>query len=832
MKKPKFIPEFDDIPTPRAKMPELALEERRLNFDEVELGFAREMALAEAARCLSCRRCIGCGLCLAECDREAIVYDQKPEVRKITVDAVVLATGSEPFDAARKPDLGYAGSHNVVTTLELERILSPTGPYGGLPLRPGDGAFPRRVAFVQCVGSREEVIGANYCSATCCTEALNLALELVENVEHIEVTIFHRGMRPLGREGEGLHRRAEESESVEQVLAEVLSVSGEDSEGRVMLKYDAGEGECEAEFDMVVLSVGQRASKASRAVARQCRIGVNKFGYAETGVLTPVCSSEEGVFVVGACAGPRGPSEALTAAAAAASSSVAGKPGELGHGETRKSAGEASDVAPAGPEAGADAGPEAGAEAGPETRADRGPVVLCLCEYGLAAGGLDPAKVAEEVDPAGRAAHILGFELACVRASLARIGPSVGESDGARLLVVGCHPDTHTAFWRERISAACGAPSAVHLMKIERGMEDEAGLSARIGEWIEHPPVPAEQRETTQTGLGRPEQKVLVIGGGISGITAALDVASRNIPVTLVERTDRLGGRPGVRAALDPEVQESLAGLVERAGSSPVIDVRLNSHIVSVERKGNSFVAAVDCLDGEESIAHGALIVATGARDFARADFTERSDDLVITQTEFAERLREDSPAPGNVVVVQCVGSRTPERPYCSRTCCADALLNILRLKEKSPETQVTVLHKGIRLWGFDEEMLSDAMDLGVRFVRVESAPEISSGAALEVHAIDADSGGELSLGPDLVVFSTGIEPSASNAEIAQMLGVSLDSDGFFLPDGGAVAPVESGRTGVYLCGRARGPAAVAGRIVQAQAAAGKACLLLQRGAR
>ncbi len=183
MKKDKFITDFEDIPTSRQKMPHLSLEERKLNFKEVDLGFTEEIALRETSRCLSCRRCIGCGLCLAECDQQAIVYDQKEEYTTIQVDSVVVATGTETFDARKKPELGYAYYPNVITNIELERILNANGPYGGIIMRPSDGEVPQRIAFIQCVGSRDEGLGLNYCSNICCITALKQAMLAMDKIE-------------------------------------------------------------------------------------------------------------------------------------------------------------------------------------------------------------------------------------------------------------------------------------------------------------------------------------------------------------------------------------------------------------------------------------------------------------------------------------------------------------------------------------------------------------------------------------------------------------------------------------------------------------------------
>ncbi|MBC8450596.1 FAD-dependent oxidoreductase, partial [bacterium] len=403
MKKPKFIVEFDDIPTPRAKMRELDLEERHLNFDEVELGLTREDALREASRCLSCRRCIGCGLCLAECDRDAIVYDSEPETTRLRVDAVVLATGLEPFDAARTGKLGYQTGMNIVTSVELERILSPTGPYGGLPLRPGDGTFPKRIAFVQCVGSREEGIGADFCASTCCNEAMSLALQLSDRLDRASVTIFHRELRPFGKTGEKLEVLVEGSTRIETIPAEIESIAGDDCTGPVTVTYDRGDGSTQSEFDLVVLSIGRRASRSSRSVARKVRADTDRFGFLQTAGLSAASSTAGGIYVAGQCGGPTGLRQALASAAAAASAVTA----SLGP-VTRDAA-----------------APDPDGRLDPEMPPDgeaAGAIIVALCEYGLGELGEPVESVRRSVEGADGVTAVHTSRFACARRPVVELG--------------------------------------------------------------------------------------------------------------------------------------------------------------------------------------------------------------------------------------------------------------------------------------------------------------------------------------------------------------------------------------------------------------------------
>ena len=788
MKKPKFIPEFDDIPTPRTRMPELELEERRGNFDEVELGYTRELAAAEAARCLSCRKCIGCGLCLAECDRQAIVYDMDAEVREFAVESVVIAGGSECFDATRKPGLGYAEGPNVVTAPELERMLSPTGPYAGAPLRPGDGAFPRRVAFVQCVGSREEAIGASFCSTSCCNDALRLADGLVQTGRTEHVTVFHRGMRPFGRVGQKLYGEALERDDIDFVFAEVTEVKAADSQGPITVTYDAGEGKASAEFDLVVLSVGRQASRAARSAARLCRVGTNKFGFLLTGA-TSATSDADGVSVAGACSGPTDIARAGISAGAAFAAWVGG-----GVNASAARDDSAAEDAPA--------------------RTD-GNVVAWLCAYGLGMDDRAAGEVAERVGKLTGVAAAAASSLACAPSSVAALRELCEERDGGRVAVLGCHPGSHERFWRERCAAA-RAGLSVELPPVAGDEGGEVLLEDAVAEWL------ARDRATGRTEAGARADGVLVVGASIAGLAAADELARHGVPVTLVTGAESLSVPSRDREFLD-DATEEVDALVERVSSNGSIEVLTNAEVDGLSETDAGFEASA----GGTSREHGVVILAGETVEYV----PERhpSDERIVTQGQFARRLRQDLPELGSVVMIQCVGSRSAERPYCSRTCCTQAVKNALRLKRKHPDVSVTVLHRTIRVWGFDEEMFLDALDMGVEFIHVAGVPEVSVDGTLGVEFV-GDDGEKRQLEAGTVVLSTGTISHPQTTEAARALGVQLDGSGFVVPADEAIAPLETGLPGVFVAGPAVEPMSLQEAAFGGRAAAGKAILFLRRG--
>ncbi|MDZ7342722.1 MAG: 4Fe-4S ferredoxin, partial [candidate division KSB1 bacterium] len=300
MKKDKFIADFEDIPSPRQKMPHLSLEERKLNFKEVELGFTEEIALKETSRCLSCRRCIGCGLCLAECDQQAIVYDQKESFVTLEVDSIVVATGAESFDARRKPELGYSYYPNVITSIELERILNANGPFGGILMRPSDGNIPQRIAFIQCVGSRDEDLGLNYCSNICCETALKQAMVMMDRVDGLEITVFFSDMRPFSNHGESTYLKARGEYGIQFLPAKVNRITENPDTNCLQIQYSARGQDMTLEFDLVVLSTGMVATTGTRRLSRLFGFKPNKFGFFPTLPQMPVANSSDQVWLAGA----------------------------------------------------------------------------------------------------------------------------------------------------------------------------------------------------------------------------------------------------------------------------------------------------------------------------------------------------------------------------------------------------------------------------------------------------------------------------------------------------------------------------------------------------
>ncbi len=768
MKKPKFIPEFKDIPTGRRKMPELPLEERTGNFKEVEIGFTEEMALAEAARCLSCRRCIGCGLCLAECDQEAVVYDETPERVTLEADSIILTSDGAPYDPAGKPELGYTTSANVITSLEFERLASPNGPFGGYILRPSDGQRPRRIAFVQCVGSRDEGIGANYCSAVCCSRTFSQARAAREHLGKIAVTVFHKGLRPAGKRSEIDLTGLMAADWMNFVEAGVDEIKEHPVTGAVTIAYRAGEKACEAEFDLVVLAVGVQSKSEFRRLARAGGLKTNKYGFVGRN-LAGLVAEAEGVTFAGAIGGPSSDAVSVVEAIAAASRSLA--------------SGDA---------------PERAERVGGNGRPG-----IFACGYGL--GLSEKGDEIVKVLGAGGIAVDGTYPFLCYKDGRQAMAEKAREA--GRLVVLGCHRGSHESLFERILGVGRG--------KVAVAGTDEIADLAQAG--IK---APVDDFPRVLEPSGRKVSRVAVIGSGASGLAAASELLRRGLEVTLIEKSDK-PGTPFLEAFRDSGGEEEAAvAFVKAVEAHPRAKVLLSSSVAALERAGGKLLLEVATATGKETVEVGAVLVATGAGRYKPAEYPYGKHEAVIDQWELAARIGEGKTAPKNLVMIQCVGARDSEHPYCSRYCCKQALSNALLYKSNNPEARITVLHKGIRVFGFEEDLFTDAVDQGIKFVKIVDRAEIAEGKTLKVKA-SSETGGGIALDADLVVLSLAHLHGPGQEDLSGILGAPLDDVRFFASEHPLSEPFRTSAAGVFVCGFARRPVVAEEAYIEGVGAAG-----------
>ena len=852
--KPKIqladIPERKIEVKPRVKMPMLDVKTRIQSFNEVELGYTEEQAIEEAKRCLSCSICSSCLSCVEACGMSAIDHDMYPKKVKLDVGAIILAIGFDLFEAQAMAEYGYGRYPNVITSLEFERILSASGPYQGHIQRPFDGATPKRIAFIQCVGSRNPAYGNDYCSSVCCMTATKEAIVSNEHIPGLETTIFYIDMRAFGKDFYRYYQRAKNVYGVQYVRSMISSVMQNGPSKNLLLKFvDDGQVR-EKEFDLVVLSVGLKPSPGVAALCDKLGIATNKHGFCAIGSHTPVDTSRPGVYVCGTMSGPKDiPQTVMEASAAAARAAQVLSPARGTLVDEWQPQPER-DITNEDPRIGA-----------------------FICHCGTNIGGV--VDIASIVEHARSMPGVVVAEAnlhLCAPDAQARIKELIKEDALNRVLVAACSPRTHETLFQDTLQEA----------GLNKYLFEMANIRGQCS-WV-HSKQPERATEKAKTlvsmGLNRARYltplhsvkmdlnpNALVIGGGLAGMTAARNLSGQGFEVFLVEKEAELGGNlRHVHYTLEGNgVQDYLAELVEQTQQDPLIRVFTNAQVEKVEGSVGNFITTVRIgnsnlqAEGIPSFAidtpntvinHGVIIVATGAREIKTDRYLYGWDERVVTQRELEEKIALDIETlkqVKRVVMIQCVGSRNEERPYCSRICCSQALKNALKVKEINPQADVLILYRDLMSYGLKEEYYTRARAAGVIFIRydLEQPPEVRkvmavvrrnetqtsdpSNLPLQVSVVDANLNVELNLTADLLVLSVAIEASEDNESLARLLKVPQDSDGFFLEAHMKLKPVDFATDGIFVCGLAHSPKFLEETITQAQAVAGRAATILSK---
>jgi heterodisulfide reductase subunit A len=772
--------------------------------------------------------CIGCGMCENLCLANAVRYDDRPQSKTIDVGAIILAPGFEEFDARLRGEFGYGRFHNVVTSIEFERILSASGPFKGRVQRPSDGEIPTRVAFVQCVGSRDPAHGRGYCSSVCCMYATKEAIIAKEHMSQIEPTIFYIDMRSYGKDFDRYVERAKGEYGVRYMRHMISSIHEDPRTNNLLVRHEGQDGHMiEEEFDMVVLSVGFEPSAGVRDLAERLGIELNSYGFCQTDPLSPLATSREGVFVCGAFSSPKDIPETVmqaSGAAAAAGAILAPVRGSL--------------VTP---------------KEYPPQRDIRGEpprIGVFICSCGINIGGVvDVPGVVSYAQTLPNVQYAEWNLYTCSQDTQENIKERILEHGLNRVIVASCSPRTHEPLFRETLQEA----------GLNRYLFEMANIRDQCS-WVHmHEPVAATEKAKDLvrmavakarrlSPLARYPQSViprgLVVGGGLAGMTAALTLADAGFETYLVERERELGGiARRIHYTLgNYGIQDYLATLVDRVRNHPSIHVFTAAKIDEITGYVGNFHTTLTSSNGRTEQAvleHGVVIVATGGREHKPTEYLYGQSPQVVTQMELEASLvsGEWKPTAGSqVVMIQCVGSRQEDRPYCSRTCCSEAVKNALKIKEISPDTDVFVLYRDIRTYGFKEDYYQKAREQGVIFIPYEEdgKPLVEQSRAggreaIRVQVCEPALGRDVVIDADLLVLSVATLPLVENKALAQMLKVPLNDDGFFLEAHAKLRPVDFATEGVFVCGLAHSPKFMDETVAQASAAASRACTVLSK---
>ena len=761
-----------------------------------------------------------CKLCEKACQAKAINFDQKDEKIELQVGAILLAPGFELFDARVKEEYGLGRYPNVITSRAFERILSPSGPYSGKVLRPSDNTPPRRIAFIQCVGSRD--FERDYCSSVCCMYATKEAIIAKEHAEGLECDIFFMDLRAFSKGFEEYYQRAK-GLGVNYIRCRVPSVKEVPGTGNLMVTYLTGdEKKASCEYGMVILSVGMQPPADARGIAEKLGIALNEFSFCRTSSLSPVGTTREGVYVAGPFSEPKDIPETVTQASGAASMALSLLQEARGTLVASKEYPPETDVQGQDPKIG---------------------VFVCHCGTNIA-GVVNVPEVVEYAKTLPHVAHAENGLYVCSNDTQEKIKARIREHGLNRLVVASCTPRTHEALFRNTIREAGLNPYLFELANIREHcawvhMHEHEKATRKAGDLVR---IAVAKVKLDSPLYNRPlkiSSSALVIGGGVSGMTSAAELALQGFDVYVVEKEDELGGslRHAYYLPDGEDPQEHLKATVRKIKDNKRIHVFTKAAIEDIRGSVGNFKTRLAANGKTEELEHGVVIVATGAKGYKPEEYLYGQDDRVITQGGLEKRLALSGGTgidtePGTVVMIQCVGSRDDKRSYCSRTCCTEAVKNALKIKELSPDTPVYVLYRDIRTYGFRERYYTKARQQGVVFMRYEedNKPVVEkAGHFLSVRVFEQTVKRELEIPAGLVVLSTGTVAGEDNKAIAQFLKVPLTQDGFFLEAHMKLRPVDFATDGVFVCGPAHFPKSLEESIIQAQAVAARAATILTR---
>lgn len=761
-----------------------------------------------------------CRACEKFCPAGAINFEDKPETLSLDVGAIVLSPGFTTFDPTGIRTWGYGEFKNVITSMEMERLLSASGPTEGHLIRPADKKEVKRIAFIQCVGSRDLNKSHNgYCSSVCCTYAIKQAMMAKDHVKDLEASIFFMDMRTHGKEFERYYERAK-GLGIDFKRCRVHSLEPVKETEDIYFRYIDDRGkQIETQYDMVVLSVGLCTPPSAMELAYHAGVELNEDRFVEFSSFDPVGTSRPGVFSCGAFSGPKDiPQTVMEASAAAADATRLLRSARNSLTRTREFP----------PELPIDAEPRIG-------------VFICHCGTNIA-GVVDVEKVAEYARTLPNVVHVGRNLFTCSQDTQDTIKNIIKEKRLNRVVVAACTPRTHEPLFRETLKAAglneylfdmanirnqdswvhAGQPEMATLkaMDLVRMSVAKVGLLSAL---------PGIAVPVNQTGL--------VIGGGIAGMVSALELADHGFNVFLVEKSNVLGGqaRHLYRTWKGEPVEPALHELDARVRSNPLITLCLDSTVAAAEGFVGNFKSTIVGPKASRVVEHGTAIIATGAQGYVpEGEYLFGSSSRVFTAIEFDKlnmmgdrRMKEAK----NYVFIQCVGSRCQERMYCSRVCCTHSVQAALELKEKNPDGEVFILYRDMRTYGRREELYRKAREKGVVFINYEAHQKPVVRAVeprrMEVEVWDHILHEPLRILTDIVVLATAVIPNPATAELADIYKLPIDADGFLQEAHAKLRPVDFAADGIFMAGLAHCPKPVDEAVAQAKAAAGRAISVL-----
>ncbi|MCQ2056032.1 MAG: CoB--CoM heterodisulfide reductase iron-sulfur subunit A family protein [archaeon] len=755
-----------------------------------------------------------CGICEKTCLKHAINYKDKESEEILDIGSIIVSTGLQVWDAKVSSEYGYGRYDNVVTSTEFERMMCASGPdRGHIQRRSEDHSAPKSIAFVQCCGSRSEKKGwKRYCSSVCCMYAVKQAIITKEHAD-VKEDIFFMDIRSYGKEFEAYVHRGEDEYGIGMHRSSRVSSVEENADKTLTVNYTDADGNPQsAVYDLVVLSVGLNPPEGAEELSKILGIKLNEYGFCETSIFKPLETSRAGIYVSGAFAAPKDIPTTV-----AESSGASAKAGACIVGP---------DFEPCAPKQ----YPEEKEVEGQEPR-----IGVWVCRCGINIGStVNVPEVAEYAATLPGVVYSTETMYACAQDTLQAISLAIKEKDLNRVVVASCTPRTHEPLFRN----ACREGGLNQYLFNMANIRDQCS-------WIHmHEPEAATEKAKDLVRMAVAKAALLeplegakipvtnaaaVIGGGITGMTAALDIAAQGFPVHLVERKEKLGGQAVnfMHSEDGVDVGAFIKDLIDKTNSNKLISVHLNTEVKDIPGFVGNFHLKLS--DGTDEPV-GAVILAVGATPYVPTEYDYGKDPKVMVTLDAEKAIAEGKFKAENVAFIQCVGSRNDAVKYCSRVCCSSALRNAIRIKMMSPTSNVTVFHKDIRTYGLREDLYRKACELGVRFLRYKESDPLPAYDGNSIKAFDTILGQEVEVPVDCVILSNGIKPDREEKEeIAKMLKVPISKDGFYFEAHQKLRPVDFATEGVFVAGLAHWPKFMDECIAQASGAASRALTIISK---
>ncbi len=774
-------------------------------------------------RCIYFKKKGRCKACEKHCPANAINFEDQEEELALETGAVVLSAGAKAFDAASLDAYYHYKRHpDIITSLEFERILSASGPTKGKLLRPSDSTPPRRIAWLQCIGSRDKTrCGNGYCSSVCCMYALKEAMIAKEHAHgDLECTIFYMDIRTVSKDYEKYYQRARAA-GVRFVKSRIHAVDVGRTESDIGIRYAPESGGIgEESFDLVILSVGLTAPASIQRLADQFQIELNPYNFASTETFKPQETTRPGIYVCGSVQGPKDIPESITAASAAAFAAGGGLAQARGTLAKHETSADEIDVTDQSPRIG---------------------VFVCCCGINIAAS-VDVEAVAAYAAELPKVVYSDVSVFTCSQDAQKLMREVIQEKGINRVVVAACSPKTHGEIFMDNLKAAGLNRYLFEMANIRNqnswvhgGNPEEATHKAK--ELVRM----AVSRCATLTPLREKKipinQRALVVGGGVAGMNAALGLADQGFEVALIEKNEQLGGlAASISHTIDgADVGRYIDNLIKRVNDHSGIQVLPQALIVQFSGYKGNFTTEVLVGPGmyERKIEHGVAIIATGATEYRPTEYAYGAHPGIMTQLELEAYLKtNDSRKLNQVVMIQCIGSRNDVNPDCSKVCCQTAVKNALALKQQNPGVDICVLYRDVRTYGLIEDYYTEARRSGVYFVRYEPddppVVDASAGDGIRVSFQNHVLGRRMTLSADLVALSAGMQ-AADTEELTSIMKLGRNAQGYFMEAHVKLRPVDMPTEGLFVCGTAQGPKTISESISQAGAAVSRATTFLSR---